>query len=437
MTDGSERQRVLLLVPGSTYRAPDFMQAAERLGVDVVVGSEQPLPLAGVAPGGSLVLPLSRPDDAAHRIASFAAEQRLDAIVAVDDGGTLVAAEASELLGLPHNPLSAVAATRNKSLFRERLIDSGIPSPDFRVVSVDDEARAVAAEIEFPCVLKPLSLSGSRGVIRADDPVQFVSAFERVRLLLADPEIAAECGDDATKIIVEGYIPGIEVAVEGMLDGGQLQVLAIFDKPDPLVGPFFEETIYLTPSRLSEAEQRSLVAQTQRTARALGLRDGPLHAELRLNEEGVWPVDVAARSIGGLCSRVLTFGTGLSLEELILAHAIGASLARAERERVAAGVMMIPIPHAGTLRAVAGLERARGVPGIDEVTITMRTGQRVVPLPEGSEYLGFIFARGAQPADAEAALRTAHGLLAFDIEPDASGAQRAAAIEAAAVRVAQ
>ena len=407
--------RVLLLVPSASYRAPDFMEAASRLGVEVVVGSEHQLPLDAVAPGRTLALPLNDLDEAARRVAAFAAEHPLDAVVAVDDGGTLVAAQASEQLGLPHNPVAAVQATRDKSLFRERLIDSGVPSPDFRVVSVDADPAAVAAQLTFPCVLKPLSLSGSRGVIRADDPLEFATAFERVRALLTDPDVQAECGDGADQILVEGYIPGDEVSVEGLLTAGGLEVLAIFDKPDPLEGPFFEETIYLTPSRLPAERQRAVVEAAERTARALGLRDGPIHAELRINEDGVWPVDVAARSIGGLCSRVLTFGTGMSLEQLILAHAVGAPAGAQVREAAAAGVMMIPIPAAGTLHAVHGLEESEATPHVEAVTITMHAGQQVVPLPEGDEYLGFIFARADDPATVETALRQAHRALRFEI----------------------
>ena len=424
---------VLLLVPSASYRAPDFMEAASRLGVEVVVGSEQQLPLDAVAPGRTLALPLNDPDEAARLVAAFAAEHPLDAVVAVDDGGTLVAAQASEQLGLPHNPVTAVRATRDKSLFRERLIDSGVPSPDFRVVPLNADLAAVAAQLSFPCVLKPLSLSGSRGVIRADDPVEFATAFERVHALLTDPDVQAECGDNADRILVEGYIPGDEVSVEGLLTAGGLEVLAIFDKPDPLEGPFFEETIYLTPSRLPAERQRAVVDAAERTARALGLRDGPIHAELRINEDGVWPVDVAARSIGGLCSRVLTFGTGMSLEELILAHAVGAPPGAQVREAAAAGVMMIPIPAAGTLRAVDGLEEAEATPHVEAVTITMRPGQQVVPLPEGDEYLGFIFARADDPATVEAALRQAHRALRFEIAPPGVDVARSASTSRAAL----
>ena len=410
--------RVLLLIPTASYRAPDFMAAARTLGVEVVVGSDYRSTLADLAPGRTLPLPLGRPDEAAAAIEAFGRERPLAAIVAVDDAGALAAARAAGRLGLPHNPPQAVAATRDKALLRERLGAGGLRSPDWLVVPRDADPRALAARVPLPCVVKPLALAGSRGVIRADDREQFVAAFQRLRALLGDPAVAAECGDAGDRILVEGYIPGREVSVEGLLTEGALDVLAIFDKPDPLEGPFFEETIYVTPSGLPAAAQDLVARTVAEAARALGLRHGPLHAELRLNADGAWPIDIAARSIGGLCARTLRFGTGMTLEELLLRHATGAPIASLERAGAASGVMMIPIPAAGTLSAVGGVEEARAVPGIEGVELTIRPGKRVVPLPEGSEYLGFIFARGDAPAEVESALREAHRALRIEIAPE-------------------
>ncbi|HLZ70504.1 MAG TPA: ATP-grasp domain-containing protein [Dehalococcoidia bacterium] len=409
--------RVLLLIPSATYRAPDFMEAAGKLDVQVVVGSDQRQALEEIMPGRALAVDMAHPEHGAEQIADFAHRYPLDTILPVDDGGTLVAALASEWLGLPHNPVAAVQATRDKHLLRERLAASGVLSPPYRLVDIDADPQQIAGDLFYPCVLKPLALSGSRGVMRADNAAQFVAAFARLKALLAQPDVAAECGPAARQALVEGYIPGEEVALEGLLTDGRLHVLALFDKPDPLVGPFFEETIYVTPSRLPAETQAQIAATAERAARALGLRDGPLHAELRLNELGAWPVDIAARSIGGLCSRTLSFGTGMSLEELILRHATGAAIPSFEREGSASGVMMIPIPAPGVLREVAGIEKAEAVPGIVSVTISIHRGQEVVPLPEGSEYLGFIFAKGEEPAQVEGALRRAHAALRFTIEP--------------------
>ena len=406
--------RVLLLIPTTTYRATDFLQAAQRLGVEVVVASDQEFVLG--EPGRTLAVDLQRPDVGAAQIAQFADSYPLDAVVAVDDPGAVPAAAASARLRLSHNPVEAVRATRNKLLLRQRLAAAGLPSPQFRAAPIDADPRVPADAVRFPCVLKPLALSAGRGVIRADDAAEFAVAFARLGALLRDPKVAADCGDTAGTILIEDYIEGVEVSLEGLLDQGALHALALFDKPDPLVGPFFEETIYVTPSRLSAEAQRTIIEGAEGACRALGLRDGPVHAELRLNDRGAWPIDIAARTIGGLCSRTLSFGTGMSLEEIVLRHAIGAPIASLEREPSAAGVMMIPIPAAGTLRAVQGIEEAKTVAGIREVTIAIPIGRPVTPLPEGGEYLGFILAKGERPEQVEASLREAHRRLRFEVE---------------------
>src|SRR5690606_35022845 len=275
-------------------------------------------------------------------------------------------------------PVSAVEATRNKALLRERLAAAGLPSPPFEVHALLDDPRPLAARLDYPVVVKPLALSASRGVIRADNPEQLVAAVERITRILTSPEALEECGASlADRVLIEGYIPGIEVSLEGLLDDGRLRVLALFDKPDPLDGPYFEETIYVTPSRLPEAEQRRVVETAEAACRAQGLVDGPVHAELRLNDARAHPVDIAARSIRGLCARTLSFGTGMSLEELLLRHAIGAEVDSYERDARAAGVMMIPIPSAGTLRTVEGQAQAEAVPLIESVTISIHAGSRV------------------------------------------------------------
>lgn len=408
--------RVLLLIPSESYRAADFLEAARSLGVDVVVGTDRYSPLQELQPQRQIALDFQDIERGTEQIEAFARRFPIDSIVPVDDAGTRLAAHASRRLELPHNPPSAVEATRNKALLREALARAGLLSPAFAVLPLRADVVAAAADVSFPVVLKPLSLSASRGVIRADHPAQFVAAFERIRRLLQRPECASEAGPERDWLLVEGYIPGVEVSVEGLLQRGRLLPLAVFDKPDPLEGPFFEETIYVTPSRLSAADQERILATVQRACEALGLRDGPVHAELRLNDSGVYPVDIAARSIGGLCSRTLSFGTGMSLEEVILRHALGDAAGSIERRPGASGVMMIPIPGAGRLGTVEGLEEAARVPLIEGVTLSMHPGSELVPLPEGGEYLGFIFARGERPEEVEAALRHAHACLRFHIE---------------------
>ena len=419
--------RVLLLIPTASYRAPDFMDAAAKLGLEVVVGSDRGQPLAELFPGRTLTADFSDPESGAAAIARFADSYPLDAILAVDDAGTILAAEASSRLRLPHNPVEAARATRDKPLMRRLLDEAGIASPAWRVIPLDRDARREAGSIDFPCVIKPLALSASRGVIRANNPDEFVAAVGRLREILRLPDVKEECGEAANSYLVEDYVPGDEVSLEGLVEDGALHVLALFDKPDPLTGPFFEETIYVTPSRLPRDRQRSVIDTAEAATRALGIVNGAVHVELRLNDDGVFPIDVAARSIGGLCGRTLSFGVGMSLEELILRHATGSPIESFDRAEDAAGVMMIPIPAGGTLLAVGGLEQARGIPGVDAVTISIPIGHEVVPLPEGSEDLGFIFTRGDIPDAVEETLRAAHACLRFEISETATSSATGAA----------
>jgi biotin carboxylase len=411
----SSAGRLLLLLPTTTYRTEAFVEAATKLGVELVCASERPSTFEALAPDSLLTLDFTDPAGSAETIARFAKRRPLDAVVPVDDLTTVVAAAVSQRLGLKANSVPAVSTARDKHAMRRCLAGAGVPVPRFRLVSLADDPAIRAVGVDYPCVLKPLALSASRGVVRANDEREFVAAFRRISAILEMTDVSLP--DEARRaLLVEEFIPGVEVALEGLLVGGTLHVLAIFDKPDPLDGPFFEETIYVTPSRLPEAAQARIAAVTRDACSALGLTEGPVHAELRVSERGPVVLEVAARSIGGLCSRTLTFGTGLSLEELILCHALGRPLESLERERRAAGVMMIPIPRAGRLTAVHGTDEAAGVDGIEEVAITMHPGQDVVPLPEGWQYLGFIFARAETPDAVEQALRQAHARLHFAIE---------------------
>ena len=416
MTGTDSAGRVLLLVPTTSYRIGDFLEAAQKLGIDVAVGSGDQDVLEALSRGQALGLDLADVEAGVARIVDYARHHPLAAIVPVDQETTVLAARAAHALGLPHNPPDAVAAAGDKYRFRAALANSGLNVPRFTRHSRDEDARRAARQAAYPCVLKPLALSAGRGVIRADDEAAFVAAFHRIEAILAGPD-TAQPGDAGDYILVEDYIPGAEVSLEGLLEDGRLCTLALFDKPDPLEGPYFEETIYVTPSRLPAATQRAIAAATETALGSLGLRDGPIHAELRVNDKGPWVIEIAARSIGGLCARSLSFGAGVALEELILGHALGLSVGAVEREESAAGVMMIPIPGAGALVGVDGIEEARAVAGIEDVTITIPLGQDVVPLPEGFRYLGFIFAKGTVPEAVEAALRDAHARLEFAIGP--------------------
>jgi len=424
----SQPSRVIILASARTYRNHPFLEAAKRLGLEVVKGRDVPLPMLNKIDSG---LPLDYRDirKSTEAIIRYAEKTPVGAIIGLDDSGTLLAANASAALSLPHNSLEAALAARNKHTMRQRFAEAGVPWPNFRLYRVGDDPESIAYEIQgphpsttaslrfasaqganssvsYPCVLKPTTLSGSRGVMRADNPEEFVQRFERLRKIL----FAERCDE----VLVEDYIPGVEVSVEGLLDGGQLHVLALFDKPDPLEGPFFEETIYVTPSRLPPETQAAIFEAAAKAAAALGLREGPIHAELRVNERGPWLLEVAARSIGGMCSKTLRFGTDMSLEELILRQAFGMEL-DTQREKRAGGVMMIPIPQAGLLRAVHGEDEARAIPLIESVEIAASLNYPLVPLPEGDSYLGFIFARGESPEAVETALREAHSKLRFEI----------------------
>jgi biotin carboxylase len=334
----------------------------------------------------------------------------LDAILAVDDSGGLLAAQASKALGLPHNDAAATEAAHNKYRMRQLLRHSDILSPQFQRFTTDDDTQRVAAQVDFPCVVKPLALSGSRGVMRVDDTAELGTAVTRLTAILDKTKSGPH------QYLVEDFIPGVEVALEGMLDNGDLTVLALFDKPDPLDGPFFEETIYVTPSRLPDTAQTAIATCTAQAAATLGLRSGPVHAELRLNDAGPWLVEIAGRSIGGLCSQTLRFGPDVSLEALILRQACGLPWQFSPSQQ-ASGVMMIPIPEAGLLKGVTGVAAAEAIPLIEGVEITTPLNYPLVPLPEGESYLGFIFARGERATAVEQALRDAHNQLQFEIVP--------------------
>jgi len=406
--------RLLLLLPTVTYRTVAFVEAARRLGVELTVASERPSTFEHANPAGLVTLDFTDPTRAAAQARAFARELPVHGVVGVDDDTAVIAAVVAEELGLRGNSVAAAAAARDKYQQRVLLAKAGVAVPRVECYPIASDSEELARHAPYPCVLKPLRLSASRGVIRADDAREFVAAFRRLKAMLEEPEVAS-CGEWARHLLVEEFIPGREVAVEGLVTEGRLRVLAIFDKPDPLDGPFFEETIYVTPSRLTPAAHQEITACTQATVTALGLRDGPIHAEIRYNDEGGWLIELAARPIGGRCSGALRFGAGVSLEEIVIRHALGMELPSLEREGQASGVMMIPVPRGGVLRHVRGVEEARAVPLVDAVEITAHPGQTLVPWPEGARYPGFIFAKGDTPEGVEAALRAAHGRLEFVI----------------------
>ena len=411
-------KRVLLLLPSNSYRAAAFVAACADLDAHVITGVDATQASAQFGDSRVMQFNFSNPALGAREISDFAKNNPLDAIVPAEEDAVLLAAHAAQRLGLIHNSVDAVAATRDKFQLRKLLTSAGLPQPAFSLLDAAKDLKdfdPLELPFEFPCVVKPTSLSASRGVIRVDDVSQMKEAFARIS------DILAGSSTDTPRILVEEYLPGEEVAVDGLMDKGAMHVLALFDKPDPLTGPYFPETIYITPSRKSSAE-RTLIKQTVTVAAAaLGLFHGPIHAELRINNGQVYLLEIAARSIGGRCGSSLRFADGHSLERLILGHAVGEEGLVYQREPCATGVMMVPVLEAGILRSVQGLDVARRVAGVESVHITIPLGQRITPLPEGHHYLGFIFARSSRPETAEASLRRAYESLNILVDPLNSG----------------
>jgi biotin carboxylase len=406
-------KRVLLLLPTTSYRNDDFLAAAKTLGVDIISVANychRLAPLWGMSPIQSVRF--DQPHAALKQLQT-ALGRKPDAVLAVDDSGLDLAALLCEYFHLRGNSPEAVRQTRDKLAFRRLLQSAGLHYPDFLHLGNDDPGETLPPPLRFPVVVKARRLSASRGVIRADTPRAYAQAVQWVR------RIQAKADRDAAGLglVVEGFIPGREYALEGLLQDARLRVLALFDKPDPLDGPYFEETLYVTPSRLPQAMQDEIAQTVQRACEVAGLTSGPIHAEMRVNADGVWLLEVAARSIGGLCARVLRHTLGMSLEELILRHALDQSLPQANHTD-ACGVMMIPIPQHGIFQRVRRLEEAHDVAGISDIRITAEPGQVIAPAPEGASYLGFIFAHGTSPAAVETSLRTAHQRLVFEFQAD-------------------
>jgi len=403
-------RRALLIAPRQSYRVASYLDAARSIGIDLLIASDGQSSLAD-SPSSGIRVPFNA-QDAVARICAYARAEGVSAIVATDDASTEMAASVGVELGLPHNSPHSARLAHRKDLARQRLKTAGLPTPIFWIIDLERHIPGQISGIEYPCVVKPVSLSGSRGVIRADNPADLLEAITRIQSILA-----REGPDTESRIVlVEEFLAGDEVAVEGILTDGKLDVLAIFDKPDPLNGPFFEETLYITPSRHDTESQRAVCDSVSDACAAYGLISGPVHAECRINSRGVWIIEVAARTIGGLCGRLLRFGAGLGLEELVLRHSLGEKVV-VKQEHGGAGVMMIPIPGQGILRRVEGLEAARGVPYVEDVVIDVREGYELVPLPDGASYLGFIYARAPTATEAESALRAAHAQLNIVVAP--------------------
>jgi biotin carboxylase len=403
-----------MLIPTATYRAEAFVRAAQRLPLDLSIASEVPSSLAHLHPVDLPAFSFSQSRDVVAAAKTLAASARIDGVVAVDDASVLAASLVANTLGLPHHAPDAVRAALNKYFARERMRAAGLDVPRFRLVAVDAEPRAaardVARDVGYPAVLKPLAMAASRGVVRVNSPEEFASAFGRlVALVRGAPSAHDEIAN--RHVLAETYIPGHEVAVEGIVERGVFHMFAVFDKVDPLEGPYFPETMYVTPSRLSDPIQARIEAVTRDTIAAMGLDHGPVHVELRIDGERIVPIEAHARSIGGYCSKVLRFEGGRSLEEIIILQALGLLGTVPAREEKAAGVWMMQAPRGGRFVEMRGVSAATSVAHVDEVIVSARPAQTLTPLPDGFLYLGFIFARAGTPSEVEGALRTAFSRL--------------------------
>ncbi len=406
---GIAGRRLLLVAPYASYRTAPFIDAARRLRVDLLLlssnsGGSFPTGVAGAS------FDPSKPGDAERLAFELHRRQPFDGVCGTDDSTVETASRIGAKLGLRANPPGAVALTRDKLAARRVTAAAGIAVPGYVSLPAHMSPDRLSSMPPFPVVVKPLALSASRGVIRVDCPTRLPAAIGRVRRLLAEE------GVPDSAILIESYVPGFEVAVEAILVDGRLHPLAVFDKPDPLVGPYFEETYYITPSRLPVARLDEMLRLLAAVCRALGLVQGPVHAEFRFNEQGIWPIEVAARTIGGRCAQLLSTGSGRTLEELVVMQALGAMPPEVRRSK-ARGVLMVPVPASGVVRRVEGIGEARRVAGIERVEIDVSTGQMLSAWPEGGAYPGFVFSSGVTPLDAERALREAAALLRIVVAP--------------------
>ncbi len=404
--------RLLLIAPETSYRIAPYLNAARDMRLDVWLAAHGPTMPSDPRLKCGIHIDLREPDAAVEMILGAVGARGIDGVVATDDNTVELAAKVAEALGLPHNPVSAAVYSRRKDLARARLRRAGLPIPAHRCLNMHAPLAPQLAGLHYPCVVKPIAFSASRGVIRADSEEELLAACARVQAMLGD----AEMPEERERMLVEDYLPGAEIAVEAILHRGELTVLAVFDKPDPLEGPYFEETYYIMPARIADDVRAHISERVAQACAAYGLTEGPVHAELRLHGGEAWMLEVASRTIGGHCARLLRFGTGHSLEELVIAQSIGRPIVP-ESQKDAGGVLMIPIPKAGILRRVEGVMAATRVRYIEDLEISLREGYRLVPLPEGNRYLGFIFARAPTSDEAERALHAAHACLNIVVAP--------------------
>lgn len=410
-TSSQSHACILLVAPPDSYRVAPYIRAANQLGIPIKIASHGEHSLVNEVASG-LHIDLYNQDAAIKAIVAASEQDNYCGIIAADDMATEIAAHAAHALRLPHNPPQAVHLTRWKHKARAVLKKAGLPAPDFWTVNISDATQGHTPAITFPCVVKPLNLSASRGVIRCNNIAELVNASKRIANIIAPlPDAEAR-----STVLIEQYIPGAEIAVEAILVDGELTPIAIFDKPDPLEGPYFEESYYVTPSRLPAVVQQKAVHIIEQACKAYGLTTGPVHAELRINDDEPYIIEIAARTIGGECARLLEYASGQSLEALVIQFATGLVKSDVKFD-TAAGVLMIPTPQSGILRRVEGVLSAQKLPHINAIHLAIREGHELITLPEGASYLGFIFASADSPQQVEQALRDAYAQLNIIVDP--------------------
>ena len=411
---------VILIIPSASYRTGPFMNAIKKLDLKVLVISDKSQVFSGKYPDNLIIINFNHWKDKSVEISKWAKNNGLKAVIGVDEESIVLAANLSNFLNVDHNSIESVLLTKNKYLMRTELKKTGLCSPWFKIFSIYESSNKIINEISFPCVIKPTFLSGSRGVMRVNTKKELSEGIKTLNELLSLDELRKRAGKQSDYIMIEEYIPGKEVAIEGIVSEGKLTMLAIFDKPELLEGPTFEETIIVTPSVLTKKIQYSLLETLQIVVKALGIVKGPVHAEARINKNGNYILECASRSIGGLCSKVLEFQGGISLEELILRAYLGRNIEKSKLIGNARGVMMMPTEKKGILKEIGGVKDALVVNGVTDLQITVKPGEKLQPLPKGDRYLGFIFAEGNNQEFVINALKNAWSKIEIVLENDLS-----------------
>ncbi len=379
--------RLLLVAPSRSYRVGDFLDAALAMGCEVTVASDA----VSAIPGSFIPVSFDDPVAAGERLADLVGA--VDGVVGTDGSAIVVAAETARMLGLPANAADALVAAGDKYRQRQAVEAAGVLQPSFALL---DGPAAPTTWSAFPAIVKPLDRSASQGVLRVDSPAELGEAVRTVGAIVGP----------GSSLLVEAFVPGIEVAVEGLVRGGRLDVVAVFDKPDSPQGPTFPETLLVSPARLAPDALDRVIEVVGRAVAAVGVAEGPVHVECKVKGGEVWFLELAARTIGGLCGRALVPG-GVSLEEVVVRHALGLSLPAPPWRAAATGVLMLPVDETGKVEAVRGIDAAQAVEGVTDVVITVGAGEEVVALPAGDRYIGFVFARAETADEAEAVLRSA------------------------------